>query len=204
MKKSFILMLAICLSLFSFPSKTSAVTVDKQPEEVHTQVIPKEVQDADIERQINLKLEELNNNVENGIGPMSRAIYTSETIATKYRTISGYAGGQPPNGYQFPTGGGFWWVNSGGPSASSSITFEVPYKLVNVSVTFGIASNSNIGGLYVSVPNKTDYFKLYISKTMQVRQVNFYRQATPSSPKVLYDIAYYQTLDRQSQWARAQ
>lgn len=100
-------------------------------------------------------------------------------------TLSGYAGNQVPKGYKFPTGGGFYFSDSGGPSASASVAYSVPFTKVSVSVTLGKSSAS---GKFVNVPNKKNYFKLYVSKKVQVQPYIVYRRANSHSPwKVNYN-----------------
>ena len=104
--------------------------------------------------------------------------YRTEYLPYQYKTVGGYAGNQVAGGYCFPTGGGFWYTDSGGPSVSGSITlsFPSPYNFVSFSVNLGQKSSS---GQYVAVPNTTDYFKLYISKVIEVRPYAIYvRSAT--------------------------
>lgn len=136
------------------------------------------------------------------ITPLSRAIYTSETVAIKYKPLSGYAGSQLPGGNKFSTGGGFWWTDSTtSPTVSGSVSFSVPYKPVDISVSLGLSSTTDSRGLFVSVPNTYDFFKLYVIKTNEIKQVNIYRQQYASSPKELYQIMYPSTLYRQEQFA---
>lgn len=99
--------------------------------------------------------------------------YRYEYYPYQYRTVGGYAGNQVAGGYRFPTGGGFWYTDSGGPSVSGSISLSLPapYNFVSFSVNLGRKSSS---GQFVTVPNTTDYFKLYISKVIEVRPYAIY------------------------------
>lgn len=98
--------------------------------------------------------------------------YMHEWGPTAYPTTSGYAGNQPSNGTKFPTGGGFYYSDSGGPTASISVSFPEPFNSVSFSIGLG---NSSTSGIFVNVPNTTDYFKLYITKEYEVRPYIIYR-----------------------------
>lgn len=87
----------------------------------------------------------------------------------QYKTLKGYAGNQLSGGYKFPTGGGFYFSDSGGPNVSGSVSLSLPAPYNFVSISVGLGNRSTTSGLYVTVPNKTDYFKLYVEKEMEVR-----------------------------------
>lgn len=44
----------------------------------------------------------------------------------QYKTLKGYAGNQLSGGYKFPTGGGFYFSDSGGPNVSGSVSLSLP------------------------------------------------------------------------------
>lgn len=111
------------------------------------------------------------------------ANWKTEYGPKKTVTLGGYAGGQVQNGYQFPTGGGFYFSDSGGPSVSVSVNYDIPYTPVSVSVGLG---NSSTSGKFVSVPNKTDYFKLYVSKEVEVQPYITYTRDSRNSPWKVY------------------
>ncbi len=148
----------------------------------------------DIDKDLEQQMFEINNYV-NDLILRDHNYYSSEIVDTKYVTAEGYAGNQPPNGVRFPTGGGFFWIDNGGPVVSVGVSFSgIPYHF---GVSLGIASTSNTVGYYVSVPNTYDYFKLYIYKTYRVNKVNIYKHSgtTPDSPKVLWQTVYNHVLD---------
>lgn len=93
----------------------------------------------------------------------SRPEYWTEYGAQERKTFSGFAGNQPPGGTNFPTGGGFWWVDSDGPTVSISMNYNG--VIIPVSVSLGISSNQAGSGRYASVPNTYDYFKLFVERT---------------------------------------
>lgn len=92
----------------------------------------------------------------------------------QYKTVGGYAGNQVSGGYKFPTGGGFWFSDSGGPAVSGSLSLSLPapYNVVSFSVNLGRNSSS---GSFVAVPTTTHYYKLYTSKVLEVRPYAVYR-----------------------------
>lgn len=107
------------------------------------------------------------NNIEatSNIQPYSRPTYFNVYGESQRKVFAGFAGNQPPGGNRFATGGGFYWSDNGGPSASVNVGltgWDGIWKLVSVSVTLG---NSSSSGKFVTVPNTVDYFKLYIEKT---------------------------------------
>lgn len=205
MKRDLCSLLLVCLFIvlpittFAEPYNIPEKIVPKY--ETQGEVIPKEVRDADIEKQINEIINELKK--EDSIKPNAGDhIYTTKVVAKKYKTVGGYAGNQPAGGSRFGTGGGFFYVDSGGPSASGSVQFSVPYKLLSFSVALGVSS-SNTSGIFIKAPNTYQYFKLYVSKTMEIRQVNLYKQINKNSPKVLVSISYPVTLYSRNSYARA-
>ena len=97
-----------------------------------------------------------------------RARPSYETVygPTKKVTAAGYAGNQVAGGYRFATGGGFYYSNAGGPSVTVGVGFGSPYGSFNVSFSLG---NKVSSGRFVTVPNRTQYFKLYVSSVYNVR-----------------------------------
>ena len=113
--------------------------------------------------------------------------YKTEYLSYKYKTVGGYAGNQNAGGYRFQTGGGFWYSDSGGPSVSGSISlsFPAPFNVIQFSVSLGNKSSS---GQFVTVPNTTDYFKLYVSKKMEIRPYAVYRAKSGTQNWELYSV----------------
>lgn len=110
--------------------------------------------------------------------------YGSENLPYQYTTVGGYAGNQIDRGYRFPTGGGFYYSNSGGPTVNGSVSITIPTTLKNVSVSFGISlGKSANSGLFVTVPNKTDFFKLYVEKEVEIRPYVVYRKRSGTEGK---------------------
>lgn len=100
--------------------------------------------------------------------------YKHEYGPKKIASASGYAGNQSATrGYNFPTGGGFWHSEAGGPTASISVYFPHPFEKVAFNVNLG---NKGSSGTYVQAPNTTDYFKLYIIKEYEVQPFIVYKR----------------------------
>lgn len=114
-------------------------------------------------------------------------IYGQELLDYEYVTLDGYAGNQVAGGYNFPTGGGFWFTDSGGPEVSGSVNLGLPapYDLISVSVNLGKKGTS---GLFVDAPNTTDYFKLYITKVMEVRPYIVTRKRAGTDDWEIYNV----------------
>lgn len=101
--------------------------------------------------------------------------YKSETLQYQYKTAEGFAGNQIRDGYRFPTRGGFYYSEDRGPEVTLSISLEIP-KLTRVSVAVGLGNKTDTLGQFVNVPNKTDYFKLYVEKEVEIRPYVVYRK----------------------------
>lgn len=168
-------LLSICLvtvltGAFSIPAYASAEN-STEPEEVCFTTTEAE-RDAAFEKAMGEILEKIEN--ENPVARGPKYHYKTEYKAYKYTTLSGYAGNQVAGGYKFPTGGGFWFTDSGGPSVSASVSVGLPkpYDMFSVSINLGQKGSS---GLWVSVPSSSSYYKLYISKKMELRPYITYR-----------------------------
>lgn len=103
---------------------------------------------------------------------------------TQTRIAQGYAGNQVSGGYRFPTGGGFYFSDEDGPEVTVTFSLAEPWGIVSMGVTLGQKANS---GLIVTVPNTTDYFKLYVSKTVEIHPyIVYYRDAEGLPWQVVY------------------
>lgn len=120
----------------------------------------------------------------------------------KYKTLKGYAGNQLPGGYRFPTGGGFYFSDSGGPSTSGSISLSLPapFNIISFSVNLGQRSTSS--GVFVVAPNTTDYFKLYVEKLMEIRPYAIYKQDRDTHQYYLYQVGAVTLTYSVSQYAK--
>lgn len=112
--------------------------------------------------------------------------YKTEYLPYRYTTLRGFAGNQVAGGYRFPSGGGFWFTDSGGPVVSTSVNIGLPspYSFVTVSANLGQKGSS---GLWVSAPASNNYYKLYVSKTMEVRPYATYRAPVGTENWQLYN-----------------
>ena len=125
--------------------------------------------------------------------------YDYVPIATKYATGAGYAGNRSISGTRFPTGGGFFWSGSGGPSVSASVSFGI--TPISIGISLG---NSSSSGKFVTVPNTTNYFKLRVQKTNKVVQTAVYGYPITGGNRVFLYYIYPSTLYSESAWAERQ
>lgn len=117
-------------------------------------------------------------------------------------TRSHLAGNQPASkGYRFPTGGGFYYSNQGGPSVDVSVVIGAPFENVDFSISFGNRS-SGVTGLFINVPSKKYYYKLAVKKTYRVRSYIIYRRQTSNSRWYKYSGGSQKDLTNQAQWAK--
>ncbi|MEG0076550.1 hypothetical protein [Anaerorhabdus sp.] len=150
-------------------------------------------------KQIDLEVQSLTSkHDENGL---LRARPTYETVygTTQRVDYTGKCGNQNlPGGRQFPTGGGFYFSDQGGPTLSVSVGFPAPYNLIGFSVSFG---NSSTSGIFVNAPNKVDYFLLYSKMTYDVKPYVVYETDSFGNKKV-YSRNVVKTLYRSSAYAQ--
>ena len=94
-------------------------------------------------------------------------------------TFEGFAGNQPAvNGYRFPTGGGFYYSESGGPNVSVSLSLGGKYGSVSVSTNLG---NKSTTGLFITAPDTVNYYKLWVAKTVRYTPYTLYTRETSVS-----------------------
>ncbi len=176
MKKTMAFLLAIItLFLLSAPAfATSNSTWDTvTADDKVVIIVPKEERD----RQFNEAMDKIIQELEGTAETMdNKERFRYEYLDYEYETLGGYAGNQVPGGYRFPTGGGFYFSDSGGPSVSGGVSFSLPepYNWISISVNLGQRSTSS--GVFVEVPNTKDYFKLYVEKVMEIRPIVIYKQ----------------------------
>lgn len=94
---------------------------EKQP--ISKEVIlttTQEEREAEFER----VMEDIQAHTATPYGPKYR--YKTEYLPYSYTTLSGYAGNQVVGGYKFPTCGGFWFSDVGGPTVSGSVSLSLP------------------------------------------------------------------------------
>lgn len=103
--------------------------------------------------------------------------------SSKTVTVSGYAGNQESGGKRFKTGGGFYYSDSGGPSVSFSVSFPWPLDIASGSIGLGKSGSS---GVFVSVPSKKYFYKLYITKKVKVTPHITYKREKNSKGKYVW------------------
>ena len=172
MKKKIFITVLLCLFSIS-PISLRANELERNTVESDHEIVIEnvdELSDAEIDRIMKKETEKYLERVVPGYADEKkvRARPTYETVygTAKTVTIGGYAGNQPAGGRRFNTGGGFWFSDSGGPTASLNVSFPAPYDLISVSVTLGSVGSS---GVFVLAPDSTHYFKLYVSKKVRVQ-----------------------------------
>ena len=163
-KRALILLLALtmCLSLCT-PVMAEEVT----PERTIVYTTTAVERDAIFEAEVNKALAALSADSTREV----RYQYRSENLTDKYKIkiVDGFAGNQLQNGYRFPTGGGFYFSDVGGPTVQGSINLGLPEPFDIVSFTVTLGTRSTVSGLVVNVPNTTDHFKLYVEKEVEAR-----------------------------------
>lgn len=102
-------------------------------------------------------------------------IYKTEYLEPYREVARGNAGNNKPEGDRFLTGGGFYFSDSGGPTTTVGVNVQFPngWKWLSVSVALG---NSSTFGKFVEVPTTTDYYVLYVEKTVEFRPYVTYRR----------------------------
>ncbi len=117
--------------------------------------------------------------------------YKAEYLPYTYKKVGGFAGNQVEGGYRFQTGGGFYFSDAGGPTASVqvSLSLPAPFNIVTVSASLG---NNASSGQFVTVPDTQHYYKLYVEKTLEIHPFKVYR-ARAGSNNWEYDHSGYTT-----------
>lgn len=145
------------------------------------------------------------NRVDDGVilyGPQYH--YKTEYLPDERIVLEGYAGNNKPEGDRFATGGGFYFSDSGGPTASGGVSITLPGQLkwISVSVSLGKSSSS---GKFVTVPRTDAYYKLYVEKTVEVHPYVTYRRpsgAAHADEWTVYTIGATRTVVDVNQYAK--
>lgn len=202
MKKLISIILAVALVLaISMPAFANNYMRENEVTNVEKVVIITSEQERD--KQFNAAFSEIMNQIRGTAQTRdNKERFKYEHYDYQYKMLSGYAGNQVTGGYQFPTGGGFYFSDSGGPSVSGgvSLTLPPPYSMISISVNLGNRSTSS--GLYVGVPDKTNYFKLYVEKTMEVRPYAIYKQNQNTHEYELYTVGAVSLVYKVSAYAK--
>jgi hypothetical protein len=90
-------------------------------------------------------------------------------VDTDYKYVTVKPNGQPPGGYNYPSGGAVFVNTSMGSSQSFSV--GVAWGIVNFSVSVGQASVSpSIGGNIVNIPAGNNFYTIGITKKMKIEK----------------------------------
>ena len=125
--------------------------------------------------------------------------YDFVDIESKNVSGTGYAGNQPVKGTRFPTGGGFYWSNSGGPTVSPSVSFGG--SIISISMSLGESRDS---GTFANAPDTTNYFKLKAEKVYKVDKTAVYGYPATGGNRVFLYYIYPKTLQTETAWAEKQ
>lgn len=96
------------------------------------------------------------------------------------------AGNQKSQGYHFASGkGGFYWSDSGGPTASISYSPGGIFSTFSISV--GLGKNSS-QGVYTAIGDNPSYvkkhmYKLYVKKKVKAREYKNYKRLKKKGAK---------------------
>lgn len=154
------------------------VSVDGQ--NLYTYTKPQALVEQEMENQIQRQIAEMQEKV----GSVDPALWKNEYGTKKTVTVGGFAGNQNSGGYKFPTGGGFYFSDSGGPTASVTVTFPTKFGKVTATANLGKKSSA---GIFVTAPTKTRYYKLHIAKKVEVQPyITYTRKDRNSAWKVYY------------------
>lgn len=104
--------------------------------------------------------------------------YKTEYSGWKTVSAKGYPGNQPFGGMMFPTGGGFYISDDGGPVISVALNFPglpAPFQKYSISVSLGNVSNS--GGLYANAPRTDTYYRCVVEREYRVNAYVIYHRS---------------------------
>lgn len=178
-KKWFCLfMAAVILCLTSVGAKASSESISSGT--VVYQLSEQEVE-AEHQRQLEEQISALGIEegeyfiVKDGIEPLNDiSEYKTEYSDTKYQTISGYAGNQPPGGVSIPQGGSIYYSPDGGGEKSFTVSFGGGYGSVAISLPLGVRT-SGVAGYSANVSGP-GYWKLWVDNQYSVRAYIMYKK----------------------------
>ncbi|MEA5142699.1 MAG: hypothetical protein VB023_03870 [Oscillibacter sp.] len=145
------------------------------------------------------------NRVDDGVilkGPQYQ--YKTEYLPDQTKVLEGEAGDNNPEGDRFATGGGFYFSDSGGPTAYDSISINISgvIRMISIGISLGKSSSS---GKFVTVPRTDAYYKLYVEKTVKVHPYVTYQRpsgAAHADEWTVYTIGATQTVIDVNQYAK--
>lgn len=195
MKKILSFALAVAM-FFTIAGPASASGFEEDCVSSTKYYVDEETRRADIQRQLEDYMSELLDSSAQTMNGYDYQ-YISEYGLSQFVTAEGYPGGQPTKGVKFsPPGGGFTWNPDGGPTQSFSLTFAYPFNVIPVTVSIGVATAGQSGGVgyYQVVDNYTDYVKLYVEKTMEIVPVIVYKENIYTGERTVYMKNYLSTM----------
>lgn len=157
----------------------SAVSFANESQENNAVIIMQKTDaevDAELQQQIDLEISKITGQggiSTRGNGGSDPNNWKTEYGTTRYITLGGYAGNQYAGGTRFPTGGGFYFQDYGGPDVSASVNFGSGFFSGSISVSLGTASST---GKFVTVPSTSYYYKLYVSKVVKAQPYTVYQK----------------------------
>lgn len=108
--------------------------------------------------------------------------YKTEYSGWKTFFATGYPGNQPPGGMMFPTGGGFYVSDDGGPVVTVALNFPgfpAPFQGYSLSVSIGNVASG--GGLYANAPRKDVYYKCVVEREYRANVYVIYHRSWSES-----------------------
>ena len=139
---------------------------------VATHICSQAEKDSELEAQ----LKEINAYAENLARDVGEAYV--EWGEPQVKTVQGYPGNQPSKGTYFgKDGGSFGYSETGGPTIDVGFSFSAPFTSVSISAPLGNVSSGSSVSYNFNVPtNSPGYYKLYITKWIQVKPyITYYR-----------------------------
>lgn len=145
---------------------------------VYTQIKTQTEVDKELKEKIDNEVNKLKNQASLQTSAQSIGQWKTEYGPKQTKIAKGYAGNQnAANGYRFPTGGGFYYSEGGGPTVSLSYSFPKPFGNISASINLGSRVSS---GYFVNVPDTVNYYKLYVEKELEVQPYITYTRPTYS------------------------
>lgn len=119
-------------------------------------------------------------------------------------TVSGYASGQPTNGYSTTTGMSVIYMETGGSGIGKSINFSDPIGIVTLSFDIGKVQTSGAQGIAYTIPADGRFYKIYVTKQFKVtpKMMYHYNEVTHEYDE-LVSTTYVKELISLSAYARA-
>nr|WP_326171362.1 hypothetical protein [uncultured Oscillibacter sp.] len=138
--------------------------------------------------------EEIDQEITDYINSLVDSLSGTARVQTYYRAVSlspvrdsvtGFPGNQKPEGYRLGEGGFLYYSEDGGPEATITLSLALAYGpasfSLGVSVPMGNRSNGTIG-LGVPVPDSVNYYKLKVTKNVEIHPIAIYEVDRPNAP----------------------